>query len=383
VLHFADALLRGGAERLLVELAIRSDRERFAPAVACFRQEAFADELAAAGRPVHVVPKHRAFDVGLLFRLVRLLRRERVALVHTHDLQAATYGLMAGKLARVPVMLTVHGLGIFRQKRSPKLLPRLARWLDRVVFVGHWLQRVAADELGVRPRRPMVIHNGVDVAAFRPGPPDPELAAELGLEPGRPVVGSVGNLRAVKDYPCLLRAFAVALRSADSRLWIADRQSGIRNPKSEMAATLVLVGDGAERPALEALARELGIGSFVRFAGARGDVARVLRAFDVFALSSETEGISVALLEAMATGLPAVVTDTGGNPEVAVEGRTAHLVPVGGHEAMGEALASLLADPARRRAWGEAARARVEEEFSLGRMVREYEAVYESLIRRR
>ncbi|HUT35654.1 MAG TPA: glycosyltransferase [Planctomycetota bacterium] len=364
VLQFVDALLRGGAERLLVELAVRLDRARFAPAVACFRQEAFGAELAAAGRTVHVVPKRRAFDVGLLFRLTRLLRREKIAAVHAHDLQSATYGLLAGVVARVPVVLTVHGLGIFRQKRAAWLLPRLGRWLARVVFVGHWLQRAAADEFGVRPRRPMVVHNGVDLSAFQPGPPEPELRADMRVGEGTLVVGTVGNLRAVKDYPCLLRAFAVARARAAN-------------------AVLVFVGEGAERPALEALARELGIERAVRFAGARSDVARLLRLFDIFALSSQTEGISVALLEAMATGLPAVVTHTGGNPEVAIEGRTAHLVPVGDPAQMGEALARLLADPARRRAWGQAARTRVEEEFSLDRMVRAYEAVYEELTRRR
>lgn len=370
VLQFTDALLRGGAERLLVELAVRLDRARFDPAVACFRQEAFANELAAGDRKVHIVPKRRAFDLGLLLRLRRLLRRERIALVHAHDLQSATYGLLAGRLARVPAILTVHGLGIFRQKRSASLLPRLGRWLDRVAFVGRWLQRAAAEEFGLRPRHPLVVHNGVEVAAFRPGPPEPALRAELRVPEGALIVGSVGNLRPVKDYPCLLRAFAAATQ-------------GLRVPGGTGASpVLVLVGDGPERPALEALARELGIAGAVRFAGARADVPRLLRLFDVFALSSQTEGISVALLEAMATGLPAVATDTGGNPEVAVEGETARLVPVGDPEAMGQALAGLLADPARRRAWGQAARRRVESQFSLDRMVKAYEQVYTELLRR-
>ena len=250
VLLFVDALLKGGAERLVVELATRADRERFAPAVACFRQEAFADELAAAQRPVHVVPKKRAFDLGLLFALRRLIRRERVALVHCHDIQSATYGILATRFTRIPIVLTVHGLGIFRQKRARFLMPGIGRWADRVAFVGHWLERAAAEDFGFRPRHPMVVHNGVDVEAFTPGKPDPELAAELGIGPGAPVVGTVGNLREVKDYPTLLRGFAVA----QARL---------------PDACLVFVGDGPERPGLEALAAELGVAAAVQFAGER------------------------------------------------------------------------------------------------------------------
>jgi glycosyltransferase involved in cell wall biosynthesis len=230
VLLFTDALLRGGAERLLVELATRLDRARFAPAVACFRQEAFADELAAASCPVHILPKRRACDLALLLRLVRLIRRERFAIVHAHDLQSAAYGLLAAKAARRRSLLTVHGLGIFRQKRSARLLPRLARRLDAVVFVGEWLQRAAAEDSGVRPRRPRVIHNGVDVSVFSPGPPEPALRAEVGIEGGAPVVGSVGNLRPVKDYPCLLRAFALALRSLSP-----GERAGVRG-SSQMGA---------------------------------------------------------------------------------------------------------------------------------------------------
>jgi len=397
-----------------VELASRLDRARFAPAVACFRQEAFADELAAAACHVHILPKRRACDLPLLLRLVRLIRRERFAIVHAHDLQSAAYGLLAAKAARRRSLLTIHGLGIFRQKRSAWLLPRLARRLDRVVFVGEWLQRAAAEGFGVRPRRPMVIHNGVDVAAFSPGPPDPALRAELQIEEGAPIIGSVGNLRPVKDYPCLLRAFALARHSlslgeragvrvplplspgerAGVRVPLPlspGERAGVRVPlplspgeragvRVPVPPVLVLVGDGEERPALEALARELGIASAVRFAGARADVPRLLRLFDLFALSSQTEGISVALLEAMAAGLPAVVTDAGGNPEVALSGQTAELVPVGDPEQLGAALAALLADPARRQAWGQAARRRVEAHFSLDRMVKSYEQLYDQLL---
>jgi len=359
VLQFVDVVARAGAETLMAELAMRLDRGRFDPEVACFAIEAFAAELAAEGRTVHVVPKRRAFDLPLLVRLVRLLRQRDVRLVHCHDIQSATYGALAAKCLRRRAVLTVHGLGIFRQKRTATLIPRLFRWMDRVVFVGQWLQDAAA-EMGYFPRRPTVIHNGVDPEVYRPGPVDAALREELAIAPDAAIIGTVGNLRPVKDTPCLVRAFAA-----------------LPVPN----AVLLVVGDGEERPALEALARELGVGGRVRFLGARDDAPRLLPLLDVFVLSSQTEGVSVALLEAMACGRPAVVTDTGGNPEVCVDGETGLLVPVGAPEAMAEALAELLGSRDRRHAMGEAARVRVERKFTMSHMLRNYEEVYDELLR--
>jgi N-acetyl-alpha-D-glucosaminyl L-malate synthase BshA len=358
VLQFVDIVARAGAETLTVQLAMRLDRERFDPEVACFALEAFEEELAAEGRTVHVVPKRRAFDLSLLVRLARLIRKRQIRVVHCHDIQSATYGTLAAKVLRRRVVLTVHGLGLFRQKRAATLIPRLFRRVDRVAFVGHWLQRAAAD-MGYDPRRPVVVHNGVDLAAYRPEPGDPGLREELGVAPNALVIGTVGNLRPVKDMPCLLRAFG---------------KLGVRE------AVLLIVGDGSERSALEALSRELGVADRVHFLGARDDVPRLLPLFDVFALSSTTEGISVALLEAMACGRPAVATDTGGNPEVCVDGETGLLAPVGDPEALSRALTDLLTSRDRRHAMGEAARARVEKQFSMEHMLRSYEGIYDELL---
>jgi len=337
---------------------MRLDRERFDPEVACFALDAFEEELAAAGRTVHVVPKRRAFDVGLLVRLVRLLRSRRVRIVHCHDIQSATYGTLAARITRRRTVLTVHGLGIFRQKRTKTLIPRLFRRMDRVVFVGHWLEAAAAD-MGYAARNPVVIHNGVDLEAYSPAPADPALREEFAIPADAPVIGTVGNLRPVKDTPCLLRAFAAL---------------------PEPNAVLLIVGDGEEGPALQALAGELGVAERVRFLGRRDDVRRLLPLLDVFVLSSQTEGISVALLEAMACGRPAVVTDTGGNPEVCIAGETGLLVPVGDPEALSRSLAELLGSRDRRHAMGEAARARVEREFAMSAMLRSYEEVYDELL---
>jgi glycosyltransferase involved in cell wall biosynthesis len=360
VLHLVDHLALGGAEHAVVQMATRVDRTRFAPMVSCFQQSAYFGELATAGCPVHIVPKRRAFDVRLLFALVRLLRRERVALLHCHDLQSATYGALAGPLTRVPVIYTIQGAVVYTLPRAGRLLPWIGRLHRRVVFVARYLQEIAVARYGMKPSRTLVIHNAADLNAFRPRPRDAELARSVGIDPADPVVGTVGNLRPVKNHAMLLRAFAIVVE---------------RFP----AAKLVLVGEGDQRPRLEALAAELRLGASVKFLGARSDVPQLLPLFDVFAVSSDSEGLSLAIAEAMACELPVVATDVGGNPETVVHGETGILVPAGDAPAMAGALIELLAQPARRRAFGEAGRRRAQAEFSLEGMVRQYEALYESL----
>jgi len=363
ILHFVDHLGLGGAEHALVQMATRVDRSRFATAVGCFEQSAFGDALAAAGVPLHVLPKRRAFDLRLLWDMVRLLRRERSDLLHCHDLQSAAYGAIAGLLARVPALFTVQGEVVFKQPRTPRLLPWIGRLHRRIVFVADWLRQRALRDFRVPPAKALLIHNAADLSAFVPGEPDPALARSLGLEPGDLVVGAVGNLRPVKDHATLLRAFArVAARVPQARL--------------------VIVGEGDERPRLEALAAELGIAGSVKLLGQRADVPLLLRRFDVFVLSSISEGLSLSIVEAMAVARPVVATRVGGNPEIVRDGETGLLVPSGDPPALAEALVALLDDPARRDAFGAAGLRRAQSVFSLPGMIEQYERLYETLIPR-
>jgi glycosyltransferase involved in cell wall biosynthesis len=205
----------------------------------------------------------------------------------------------------------------------------------------------------VSPRACQVIHNGVDVAAFAPGD-------RWARSPGLRAI-AVGRLTRVKDHATLLRAA--------SR--VVAELPGFH---------LDVVGDGSERPALEALSRSLGLQGCVSFLGERQDVVGPLRDADVFTLASVSEGLSVSLLEAQASGLPAVVTSVGGNPEVVVDGTTGLLVPAGSAEGLAAALTGLLGDPARLVVMGRAARLRAERHFDLRVTVAQYESLYSGLI---
>lgn len=179
------------------------------------------------------------------------------------------------------------------------------------------------------------------------------------------VIGSVGRMAAVKDYPTLARAFVRLCRQAHD-------PAGLR---------LVIVGEGPARTACQAIVDAAGLGGQALFPGDRTDTPDWLRAFDVFVLPSLGEGISNTILEAMATSLPVLATRVGGTPELVTEGENGRLWMPGDVEGLADLLALYAADPARRQREGAAARRRVEEAFSWSRAAAAYQSVYESVLR--
>jgi glycosyltransferase involved in cell wall biosynthesis len=228
----------------------------------------------------------------------------------------------------------------------------LRRRLDTVIACSEEVRR--SHEAGLDPSRTVTILNGVDLESFTAA----RVPEEGGLETFR--VGTVGSLTPQKGYPDLIAAMGIL--SAEG-----------------IPARLTFVGDGPLREELESLASAGGIADSVTFAGTAADVRPFLSRFDVVAGASLREGLPLSVLEAMASGLPVVTTDVGGNREAVEDGLTGLLVPPGDPAALAEALAGLWADPARRDSMGKAARSRVEERFSARKMVSETESLYESL----
>ncbi|MFF0298207.1 glycosyltransferase [Kitasatospora sp. NPDC004614] len=354
VLWLAKGLGRGGAEQLLVNCARHADRSRYAIEVAYVlpHKDALVPALAAAGLPVHCLGAAPARRWPL--RLRALLAERRYDLVHTHmPVPAVAARLLPG---RRKLVHTEHNL--WERYRLP------TRWAnaltygrnDAVIAVSH---AVAA---GIERRRPgdwlTVVHHGPDLGDAPSGPAARRAArAELGLPEDALVIGTVGNLTAKKDQATLLAAFALLRRE---------------HPNSR----LVLVGSGP----LEAQLRERA-GEGVLFAGSRGDVPALLPGLDVFCLSSRQEGLPVALMEAMTSGLPSVVTRVGGMPEVLDDGVEGRLVPPGDPAELVTALKELAADPGLRARMGAAARER-SKSFDVAGAQRAIERVYARVLAR-
>lgn len=373
VLQVVTRLVVGGAPRHVVQLARGLDPGRFevellagreAPGESPIWQDVAALGLKATrieslGRPV------RPWQDAAAYRAIgRHLRAGGYDIVHTHISKAGLLGRLAARRAGVPAVLhTYHG--VVGELRGGSLGSRLLRRAERVAAASAdalvAVSAQAVDELlavGIgRPEQYRVVGNAIDTEYFVPRPPSADLPVPAGH---RPLVGVVGRLGPEKGVEVLIEAFAKLRR---------------RWPQ----ALLCIVGDGPERPALEALAGRLGLVDGVHFAGNIADVRPWLASMDAVVLPSRSEGLSASALEALALARPLVATDVGGIPAVVLHGQTGLLVPPGDATALAEGIGTLLADTAAAREMGAAGRRLVAEQYSLPGMVAAIAALYEEL----
>jgi glycosyltransferase involved in cell wall biosynthesis len=296
-------------------------------------------------------------DATLPLRLARLFRRVGVEIVHTHNPQPLIYGAPAAKLAGARAVHTKHGAN--PGSSAQRALRRTAAHLcDAYVAVSDVTAEVARSHHEARADKLITIPNGVDLSRFHPdASARARVRSELGIPEDAWLVGTVGRLAPEKAQTLLIDAFAPML----SR----ERQ-------------LAIVGEGHERASLAATIAKLGERSaFVHLTGARRDVPEVLSAFDVFALTSSTEGLPLVIPEAMATGLPVVSTRVGGVPSVVEEGTTGLLVPAGDRAALAAALSRFDTDRSWAAGLGRAGRARALDRHSGESMARAYLELYE------
>ncbi|MFZ5539241.1 MAG: TIGR03088 family PEP-CTERM/XrtA system glycosyltransferase [Pseudomonadota bacterium] len=372
ILHVVFRFAVGGLENGVVNLINRMPRDRWRHGVialteiaAGFRERVQRDDVhyVALGKP----PGH---GVRVYPQLFRAFRELRPSIVHTRNL-AALEAVVPAWTARVPVRIHgEHG----RDVSDLDGTNRRYRWVRRLYrpFVHHYvalsrdLETYLIERIGIAADRVEHIYNGVDSERFRP-----RTGARAPIEdspfndPALFVVGTVGRLEAVKDQTNLARAFVRALAMS---------------PQAARRLRLVLVGDGPLRGEIESIVRAANVESLVWFAGERSDVPELMRGLDCFVLPSLAEGISNTLLEAMASGLPAIATRVGANADLMEDGLSGRLVPRADPDALAREILSYLDDPARARRHGRAGRQIVERRFSLDRMVGDYENLYMRLL---
>jgi sugar transferase (PEP-CTERM/EpsH1 system associated) len=367
ILHVVEAIgIGGGIENGIANLIERMDSTRFEHILCGVFRLGPQVERYPADR-VQIVcleqkPRRLAIQAGSLAEMIRKLRPD---VVHSRNWGALEAVVAARWVGQTSVIHSEHGV-----EMDPAAEPRRRSWLRRVVFsltdhvfcVSYQLRDMLAARTGFPEGKIGVIHNGVKTSLFRA---DASVRKRFRAEFGIGDDGCVGRLNRIKDYPTIFRAAELFNKSCTS--W-----------------RLLIVGSGAELSSLQGLVNSSPIlRDRVHFMGASNCIPEILNALDVYVLPSLCEGISNSLLEAMATSLPVIASDTGGNPEVVVNGMSGLLFPVGDVQRLADQLLHVYSAKERRVQLGEMALCRVKEQFSLESMINQYEEMYSRLVRTR
>jgi len=362
ITHVVENLGRGGLERMVIDLVkLQQQQGHHCQVVCLFEHGALAKELEGTDIPVTACHKRRGLDMRALATVRRTVKAHRTDVLHTHNAAAHYLTVLATRgLGVRHVINTRHGMGgMHRWHRAEMLYRTSLLATDTVVTVCEAACRGAVRRGLIPKKMARVIPNGIPIENFSVATPDmrARLLQMLGAPSTARVIGTVGRLNWAKDQAGLIRAYRRVRQQCPD-------------------AVLVLIGEGSLRAQLQQCAADEGVADGVHFMGDRGDVRELLRGFDVFVLSSLSEGYSMALLEACAAGLPVVATDVGGNREIVRDGVNGRLVPASDPAALSAALVDLLSDPSRTAGMGRAAREWVEASGSLQAMAARYEALY-------
>ncbi len=355
--HVILSLQPGGLENGVVNVVNGLNPDRFQSSICCLKQTgAFASRILPNQAQIYEMGLQGGNDYLLPLRLARLFRRTRTDIVHTRNLEAFFYGFLGAKLGGVRAVIHSEHGRTFPDKPHRTYLQRFfTRFTDNVFAVSKQLKRDLVTYVGLSAGRIDVLYNGVDTNTAQ-GRDRVAIRRELGVRDSGIVIGSVGRLVPVKNYAVLLRAVPGLLANHD--------------------VTVIFVGEGPERPALEALADSLRIRQQVRFLGHRNDVRALLDGMDIFVLPSHSEGMSNTLLEAMAACVPVVASDVGGNTEIIRDKQDGLIFPRDDLERLHACLAMLCYDSAYRKQLGRSGYARVLQSFSIQAMIARYEELY-------
>jgi glycosyltransferase involved in cell wall biosynthesis len=363
VLHLITSFEIGGTERQAVELLKRLDGERYDVRLAVLRNEGpFYSEIAARFPDVPEFPLtsfHDANAVKQLARLRRLMRREKIDILHAHDFYSSFIGAAAARLCGVRVIAAQRHLKL-SDRRAHKWGTRLIHLLaNRILVNSEAIREHIVTNEGAQTDKIVVVKNGV-VPVTASSQNRAELCKELGVDTCVTLVGMVARLQTVKGHRFFLEAGAEVLRKRKD-------------------AHFVLVGDGPLRAEIANQAAELGISDQVHMLGDRADVSRLVSAFDLLVLASLHEGLPNAVMEAMAAGVPVVATAVGGTKELITDGETGYLAPSANSAALAERVLFALGDDCRDEIIS-AAHRKITSAFGIEQMVESVEALYDEVM---
>ncbi|MFK7829100.1 MAG: glycosyltransferase [Congregibacter sp.] len=361
-MHVVLGLEIGGLEMFVIDLSA-AYAESVESIIVCLRGDGDARPREFGNARVIYLDGPDTFSLSMVRKLRQVIKQEKIDVVHTHNMGPHLYGALAARVSGRPVIHTKHGRN-YPSRRKKVFLNRVATlFTQRIIAVSRDSERVCREVEGVSSAKLCTILNGIDADRFIPRPASGTLRSELGIAEDTPVVAIVARLSRIKNHPLLFESIQ-ELKTRGVKL------------------ALCVVGDGPQNTSLRELVDEMQLQTHVYFMGARNQVENLYPEFDVFVLSSRSEGISLTLLEAMSCELPIVATRVGGNPEVVEDGVTGAIV---GEDAVeiADALQHLVlgeAAPERRRLQGQKGRERVQRFFSMKNTAAAYLKEYQQLL---
>ena len=363
VLHIVLSTATGGMENVIYNLVSAHNQDRLKLHVACLESVGpLSEKLKAKGVATDLLPRMTP-GVSMVYpsALISYIREFGCQIVHTHSGCWAKVAIACAWIPKVKLVYTDHGRA-FPELRDRIFWDRVSvKFTDRVVAVGEPLREYLINTVKLPEEKVMTIRNGIDTERFKPSPSSRDaVRRELGYSAEQVVIAMVARLAPVKNHRLLIDTFA-------------------KLSSTNQTVRLLIIGDGDLRGALENQVAELQLFDKVKFTGDRPDVDRLLCAADIATLSSQSEGISLTLLEAMSTGLPVVATNVGGNPTIITEGHDGFLVGQD-TESFATALAKLAASDSLRKTMGAAARKTIEQKWSVNQMADQYEELYAELV---
>lgn len=361
ILYLSTSSGPGGAERVISNLAASLDPQRYRAVLCLFRPGWLQERSESRGIRTFIIPTHGMTDWRWALQFKRLLRQERVDLVHAHEFDANTQGTFVAALTGIPLVATVHGKNYFWERFRRRLA---YRWVSRkatMVAVSQNLKQFIVEKVGVAPHRLKVLYNGVHALQQCSSVEVYQCRKELGLPESHQIVGVVGNLYPVKGHQYLIDAIPSILMTCPN-------------------TSFVFAGRGELEAELKSQVYRLGVETKVFFLGLRQDIPRILAMLDVFVLPSLSEGLSMAILEAMIAGKPVVATQVGGNPELVLNGETGFLVPPRDSQALASSVVTLLTNRQQAAQFSERGKRRAEGQFSLQTMVSSYQSLYDECL---
>ncbi|OPY61758.1 MAG: putative glycosyltransferase EpsF [Pelotomaculum sp. PtaU1.Bin065] len=366
LMHIVYSLEMGGVEKLVVELAKRFDRDRFDVSVCTLTEGGvLRADLEKAGIKVFTVKKGQGVDYSLFSRLRKHFVEQKPDLVHSHNPAPWLYGAFAAKVSGIRHIVHTEHSNLPSDEIKMLFLEKILSRISSVIISdSHVVTRRLVEGQKLSPANIVTVVNGIDTERFNVNDRSIELRRSLGIADEEVVIGNVARLEPVKDHSSLLKAFSILVRNC---------------PRCR----LILAGDGSLRRELERQTRDLKITESVCFLGMRNDIPSLLSIFDVFVLSSLSEGLPLVLLEAMAAKRPVVATRVGGNIEVVDDGVTGLLVPPNDADTLAHYLSMLTRSPHIRQAMGEKGRLRVKQLFDFEKMLVSYENIYADLLSRK